>query len=95
MYRRTSGRNHRHPIWAPKRAFCATTTLFSESNGRLLLEVQPANVDALERRFASLPLTRLGVVSESPILVINGGSERLIELQLDEMVLAWKSDPAS
>ncbi len=84
-----------HPIRAPKRAFCATTALFSESNGRLLLEVQPANVDALERCFASLPLTRLGVVSESPILVINGGSERLIELQLDEMVLAWKSDPAS
>ena len=83
------------PIRTPNCAFCATTALFGESNGRLLLEVEPANVDALERRFADLPLTRLGAVSESPDLAINCGSERLIELQLDEIVLAWKSGPAS
>ncbi len=83
------------PIRTPQRAFCASTALFGESNGRLLLEADPAKADALERRFAGLPLTRLGAVSETPKLVMNRASERLIELQLDEIVLAWKSEPAS
>ena len=79
-------------VRTPKRAFCATTALFGESNGRFLLEVEPAEVDALEQRFAGLPLTRLGSVSETPDLVMTDGSELLIELQLDELVFAWKSD---
>ena len=80
------------PVRTPKRAFCATTALFGESNGRLLLEVEPAEVDSLEQRFAGLPLARLGSVSETPDLVMTDGSERLIELQLEKLVVAWKSD---
>ena len=80
------------PVRTPKSAFCANTALFGESNGRLLLEVEPAEVDALEQRFAGLPLTRLGSVSETPDLVMTDGSERLIDLQLDKLVGAWKSD---
>ena len=66
------------------------TALFSESNGRLLLEVAPADVDALETRFAGLPLAPLGAVTDAAQLVVNLGREQIFELQLDEMVSAWK-----
>ena len=66
------------------------TALFSESNGRLLLEVAPADVDALETRFAELPLAPLGAVTDAAQLVVNLGREQIFELQLDDMVSAWK-----
>jgi len=83
------------PVRTPKRAFCATTALFGESNGRFLLEVEPAKADVLERQFAGLPLTKLGAVSEAADLVVNCGSERLIGLSLEEIVFAWKGETVS
>ena len=83
------------PVRTPNRAFCATTALFGESNGRFLLEVEPAKADVLERQFAGLPLTMLGAVSEAADLVVNCGSERLIGLPLEEIVFAWKGETVS
>ena len=83
------------PVRTPNRAFCATTALFGESNGRFLLEVEPEKADVLERQFAGLPLTTLGAVAESTDLVINYGSECMMGLSLEEIVVAWKGDTVS
>ena len=66
------------------------TALFSESNGRLLLEVALADVEALEKRFAGLPLAPLGAVTETTQLVLDRGQERIFNLPVDELVSAWK-----
>ena len=83
------------PVRTPNRAFCATTALFGESNGRFLLEVEPAKAEDLELQFAGLPLTMLGAVSEATNLDVNCGSERLIGLPLEEIVFAWKRETVS
>ena len=83
------------PVRTPNRAFCATTALFGESNGRFLLEVEPAKAEDLELQFAGLPLTMLGAVSEATNLVVNCGSGRLFGLPLEEIVFAWKREAVS
>ena len=64
--------------------------LFGESNGRLLLEVSPADADALEARFAGLPLRPLGAVTASARLIVAQGIDRLVDLPVDDLVAAWK-----
>ena len=68
----------------------ANIALFSESNGRLLLEVAPADADALEERFAGLPLSRLGEVTETAKLIMNCSHALLVDLPVEELVAAWK-----
>ncbi len=67
-------------------------SLFSESNGRLLLEVAPEDADTLEERFAGLPLTPLGVVMETAQLVVKHSEQRLVDLSVTELVSAWKGE---
>ena len=65
-----------------------TETLFSESNGRLLLEIAPDDATRLEAQFAYLPLTRIGQVTSEPGLIINDW----IDLPVDDLVSAWKRE---
>ena len=71
------------------------TALFSESNGRLLLEVAPADVDALQELLSGLPLAALGAVTQATQLALNNGRERLFHLSVEELVAAWKGAPAA
>ena len=83
-------------LWGdPTTGLVATDILFSESNGRLLLEVAQADTDALEAHFAGQTLTRLGTVTEnatgSGTLTVASGDETLVDLSVDQLVKAWKS----
>jgi phosphoribosylformylglycinamidine synthase II len=67
----------------------ALTALFSESNGRLLVEVRPAEQASFEDRFAQLPLARLGVVADSGRLTIGAGPSAMVSLPLEQLCAAW------
>jgi phosphoribosylformylglycinamidine synthase subunit PurSL len=64
--------------------------LFSESNGRLLLEVAPQDVRAVEAHFLGQRLVRLGEVSQASELVIHFDGRRLVELPVAQLVSSWK-----
>ncbi len=68
--------------------------LFSESNGRLLVEVKPEDAAALEELFAGLPLAEIGTVSAEGRLVVELGGERVIDGAVEELVKAWKGQTA-
>jgi phosphoribosylformylglycinamidine synthase subunit PurSL len=64
--------------------------LFSESNGRLLLEVAPEDVRAVEAHFLGQRLVRLGEVSQAPELVIHFDGRGLVDLPVSQLVSSWK-----
>jgi phosphoribosylformylglycinamidine synthase len=64
--------------------------LFSESNGRLLVEVRPDAVEAVEALFADEVFIPVGEVTETPQLVVNGYGHALIDLSVDQLIDAWK-----
>ncbi|MBR9987924.1 MAG: phosphoribosylformylglycinamidine synthase, partial [Desulfosarcina sp.] len=67
------------------------TLLFSESAGRFIVTVAPDNQDAFERLFAGHPAACVGAVTETPQLTIIGiGGQRLADLAVERMKLAWK-----
>ena len=63
--------------------------LFSESNGRLLVEVAPTHVEAFVARFAGLPATRLGLVTDSGRLTISTRAESIVDVPVVELVKTW------
>ncbi|MCK6525365.1 AIR synthase-related protein, partial [Myxococcota bacterium] len=68
------GHNHNHAHGLDTATLC-----FSESLGRIILEVDPKNAEALEALFEDLPLARVGVVTTAPLLVLTrpGGGAAL------------------
>ncbi len=71
----------------------ATTALFSESNGRLLVEIMPENCAAFEACFAGEQaklLTRLGEVTAAQQLMITQQKQTIIKLAVNELVSAWQ-----
>jgi phosphoribosylformylglycinamidine synthase len=69
------------------------TALFSESNGRLLVEVRPEHCAAFESHFTGLPLQRLGLVTDDSHLTITTNTESLISLNLTDLLTAWQPLP--
>jgi len=67
------------------------TALFSESNGRLLVEVQPEHSTEFERLFAGLPYARVGIVTGGQRLTISARSQVTISLPVEQLVSAWQS----
>jgi phosphoribosylformylglycinamidine synthase len=65
------------------------TALFSESNGRLLAEVRPADCAAFEARLAGLPVARVGLATGGGRLCISSRDRRLISLPVAALVDAW------
>ena len=68
----------------------AQEALFSESNGRLLLEVRPEDAATLEALLGAVTLLPLGTVTAEPTLQITTGGQALINLPVNELVQAWK-----
>ena len=65
--------------------------LFSESLGRFVVEVAPADRRAFEALFAGLPLGCLGEVIEEPVLELQGLlGEAAVRLELLAIRQAWK-----
>jgi phosphoribosylformylglycinamidine synthase II len=65
--------------------------LFSESNGRLLIEVAPEDAAAFEESFVAGPVpVRLGRVTSDPTLTIRADANPLTQLSIESMLGAWK-----
>lgn len=64
--------------------------LFSESNGRLLLEVRPEDAAALEAHMGKVTLIPLGVVMAEPTLQITDKGQALVTLSVEQLVNIWK-----
>jgi len=67
--------------------------LFSESNTRFLIEVEPEHVDAILARFASanVPLTRLGQVIVENQVTIRDGEAVVLDVGTAEAKSAWQA----
>ncbi len=65
-------------------------SLFSESNGRLLLEVKPDDAEMVEALFAGQTLIALGEVTAAEHLHIEHQGELKVSLPLEKIVAAWK-----
>ena len=68
----------------------AEELLFSESNGRLLLEVRPEDAAALEAHFSSVTLLPLGAVTAEAMLHITNAGQPVVTLAVEQLVNAWK-----
>jgi len=66
-------------------------TLFSESNGRLIVEVPEADASAFEALMDGSTVARIGTVVEEPRLRIVRGKRKLVERSLEELIGAWKT----
>ncbi|OQY60161.1 MAG: phosphoribosylformylglycinamidine synthase [Desulfobacteraceae bacterium 4572_88] len=69
--------------------------LFSESPGRFIVTVNPANEDKFEKLFRGMPFSCLGRVTREPYLVIKedyrGKGKALVDLSVKALKQAWKS----
>ncbi len=72
-----------------------TIALFSESNGRLLIEVTPEHALEVEQHFGLLPLTRLGTVTAAQQLVVTCAGNPVIDLGIAQLVAAWQRQAAN
>jgi phosphoribosylformylglycinamidine synthase len=77
----------------PRGKDCSRTDvqLFSESNSRYLVEVAPKHFDAFAKKMLNLPFGQLGVVTETPSLVVKDADGRsIIDAQIDQLKQAWQ-----
>jgi len=70
------------------------SALFSESNGRLLVEVRPADQAAFEALMVHLQARRVGVVTGAARLNIGTRERNLISLTVEEILNAWQGQSA-
>jgi phosphoribosylformylglycinamidine synthase len=65
--------------------------LFSESATRFVIEVSPAQADAVQALFTGLPICRLGVTTKEARLRIAGASgEWIVWASLADLKQAWQ-----
>jgi len=66
--------------------------LFSESNGRYLVEVAPEQVEAFEALLGDTPYARIGETCAEPTLSVVNGDEggTLMQLRIDDLRDAWR-----
>ena len=77
----------------PKSKDCARidAQLFSESNSRHLVEVEPEKSDAFAKLMANLPFGQIGEVIEQKMLVIKSeNGKTVIEANIDSLKQAWQ-----
>ena len=77
----------------PKHKDCSRTDgqLFSESNSRYILEVEPAQYDAFAKTMLNVPFGQFGVVTEAPRLVITAeDGKRVVDADLDTLKHEWQ-----
>lgn len=72
----------------------AEMVLFSESAGRIVLEVRPEHQEAFEEVFGALPLARIGAVKLEPEFVAFWGMDDVIRCPVEVLEMAWRDDVA-
>ena len=77
----------------PKSKDCSRTDtqLFSESNSRYVVEVEPENYDAFAKLMLNLPFGQIGKVTEEKTFTIKAEANKtVIEVDLDSLKQAWQ-----
>jgi phosphoribosylformylglycinamidine synthase len=65
--------------------------MFSESNGRLLVEVPPAATTRFIEVMGDTPHACVGAVKEESVLTVSKDGEPLFEIDLETLIGAWKT----
>jgi phosphoribosylformylglycinamidine synthase len=65
--------------------------LFSESNGRLLVEVPTEYTDAFEEVMGDSVFARIGEVNEEKAMTVRKGADALFKIPLDDLIGSWKT----
>jgi phosphoribosylformylglycinamidine synthase len=65
--------------------------LFSESNGRLLVEVKEGCEEGFKEAMSSSTFARIGTVAGGDGFRVRKGGRMLIELPLERLIRAWKT----
>lgn len=65
-------------------------SLFSESNGRLLVEVSPDQIAAFRATMQNCPLSTLGTVAGQSLHVSTRSGELLFAIELGDLLAAWQ-----
>jgi phosphoribosylformylglycinamidine synthase II/phosphoribosylformylglycinamidine synthase I len=71
-----------------------TATLFSESVGRIVLEVAPWHAQAFEAALKDQPFARIGMVLEDERFRIKRDGELILETDIEALERAWRGDLA-
>jgi len=77
----------------PKSKDCSRVDmqLFSESNCRYIVEVEPEKYDAFAKLMLNLPFGQIGKVTEEKILIIKAeDGKTAIEANVDSLKQAWQ-----
>jgi len=77
----------------PKSKDCcrADSQLFSESNSRYVVEVEPENYDAFARLMLNLPFGQIGKVTDNNMLVVKAqDGTTVIQSDIDSLKQAWQ-----
>lgn len=72
-----------------------TELLFSESNGRLLVEVHQDDIGQFLELLDGVPVAELGTVTNNEKLTILSDGEMLVDLAISDVVTAWKQAESS
>lgn len=65
--------------------------LFSESNTRFVVEVEPTNLSAFEEAMKDIQIAQIGTVTDDQELVIKSDSESVVVANIDELKTAWQN----
>lgn len=71
-------------------AAAAHTLLFSESNGRFIVEVRPEDAGAFEALLADIPWGRAGLVLEAPQVEMTYWDEPVVQAEVAALRKAWQ-----
>ncbi len=74
--------------------FDTQTILFSETAGRIVLEVRPEHQAQLEILFAGISLSQIGLVTAEPEFIVFFGMDEVIETPIDVLEMAWRDEIA-
>jgi phosphoribosylformylglycinamidine synthase len=65
--------------------------LFSESNGRLLVEVPEGDAEPFEKLMKGSTFAHIGSVVKEPRITVKKGKKTLVDLANEETIRAWKT----
>ncbi|MBU0999408.1 phosphoribosylformylglycinamidine synthase [Patescibacteria group bacterium] len=86
-------KNIRNTKNAERQAFCILPDikLFSESQGRILVSVNPKNILAFEKIMQNIPYTKLGKVTKDGKVIISDGKNKIIETNVKKLHTIYHS----
>ncbi len=63
--------------------------LFGETNGCLLVEVEPEHAAGFEKLLQKLPRLRIATILDVPTFIVNNAGKELFLLSVDDLVTVW------